>query len=57
MLNDDWENTSGETFDTKADADAYLADLIGDCEYSVRMGYMSDFSPADWRVQECEQNG
>jgi len=48
-----WENPTDETFDNKADADAYLADLIGDCEYSVRKGYMSDFNAEDWRVAEC----
>jgi hypothetical protein len=53
MANGDWENTNGETFNTKADADNDLAELIGDCEYSVRMGYMEDFNAADWRVSEC----
>lgn len=53
FANGEWQNTNGETFDTKADAEADLADLIGDCEYSVRMGYMDDFNADEWRVTEC----
>jgi hypothetical protein len=53
MINDEWENTNGETFDNKAEAEADLAELIDDCEYAVSVGYMSDFNANDWRVSEC----
>lgn len=57
FANGEWQNPNGETFDTKADADADLADFIDDCQYAVSMGYMEDFNAADWRVQECEYEG
>ena len=53
MANGEWQNPNGETFATKAEADADLADLIDDCQYSVSMGYMADFDATDWRVAEC----
>jgi hypothetical protein len=54
FANGEWQNPNGETFDDKAEAEADMAELIYDCEYSVRMGYMDDFNAADWRVQECQ---
>ena len=53
MIKDEWENTNYETYATQAEAEADLADLIVDCEYSVRMGYMEDFNADEWRVSEC----
>jgi hypothetical protein len=57
FANGEWQNPDGETFDTKAEADAELAGLIEDCEYSASMKYMEDFNAADWRVQECQYEG
>jgi len=53
FANGEWENTDGETYATKADADAELIDFIDDCNHAVRMGYLQDFNAADWRVAEC----
>ena len=53
MVNDEWENTNEETFATQAEAEADLAELVDDCMYAVRMGYMPDFNANDWRVSEC----
>jgi len=47
----EWENTTGETFGNKAEAEATLSDLISDSEYAVSMGYLQDFDANDWRVQ------
>ena len=47
----EWENTTGKTFGSKAEADAALSDLISDSEYAVSMGYLQDFDANDWRVR------
>ena len=51
---DEWESTTDELFDTKAEAEAELKSLIADMAEAVELGYMEDSDADAWRVAEVE---
>ena len=55
FANGEWQSPDGETYGSKAEAEAELQDLAHKygC-YFVFGECFSDFNAEDWRVRECE---
>jgi hypothetical protein len=51
---DEWDAVDDEFFDTLEAAQAELKELIDDMDHAVKMGFLQDSNPNDWRVAKIE---